>query len=1385
MLPQVANHIFHHTTRAVAAAQNQAGHTLRNVLGLQSTGAPSTSTSLGPWNGAGSSNWGNGPNGAGGGAKYHTGGRFYAGYTGPGRAITQANAASVNDPGATQPDDSDDVRAQPPIARSSRKPRSRRHSFSLGSDAHAQSERAESIGVLQAVQMHSRSRHAFAEPPRPHNVPENVAKPEDDEGAPRLSRRNSTASTVSLSSAKDIHEPPPPPRPTTALDPSDLAQPQTVLPPYTPPAAETSESPPGHALDGYAVRAELERLRDPDTKSTLREWNEVLQNLVASRAGGESASVVLEAYNDMVARSLKPNLTTYHTLLEVLTKRDQEVHFQTKSIRTRISWRKQIGVLDDAEDFVDEQRIQSLAAENNFASAISLFRAANAVPNWLFNSYIYTGLLRCCSYHRDVDSAIFIFAHIERRNSVPPSATIYGQLVSVYMARGDNAGAQVVFEEFRRVCEAGLIRFVATREARAGHITVWNRAIESHLRSGNATAALGLLEQMLDSKAGAQFGPADVPLPAFSTYRHLLRGFWESGDVATALAWFHRLLEQGAVIKDDFQPTVSPPRPDLDMWDEMLTALAETGRIDELNDLYKSIPSHCMSFTKQLENRLKPVVYAANIGYLRTHDIDDARAVEILDFLESSVIGHRFKWGSGFREIPGLDVLRSVVELFTAHGRLDKALAFVDKLDVVTPSKMALPSAAERTDTVKDWSMLILYDNGVARDLPLSLVLGLVETWSRHGLHLEQTLASAVSRAYVAAKETAALDDLSPSDWDVIAQAMVETDAQTTEELVQVEERAEPLEQRAELGLGLFTDMARAGLDPNQLSSPVQDRLVAAISASKASQELFNIMVNLGPSFVALLERRNKITTAQPEPVSSTPSLLPPGARIDDYHTRFVDEFIRGSNSKPLAAFERFESGIRMGLYPSSDVIGRLIESLGRLKDMKKVEFLYEEGNKMLSLLDYDQQVQMQAWAALENSMIIARGHAGDGLTADLHRSRLLEQGMSPTADAYGALIQCIKDTTDDTARAMAYFDESQMRGIRPNTFLYNTTISKLAKARKADYAIELFHSMKSSGLQPTSITYGALIAACCRVGDSASAETLFEEMTQQPNFKPRVPPFNTMMQFYVQTKPNRARFLYFYSRMVSACIKPTAHTYKLLLDAHGSIEPVDFKSMEKTFAQLQRDRSVQVQGSHWAALVNAYGCVKKDLDKAITVFDSIATHPSTLSSGLQLPDAVTYESLINVFVTLRRADLMPAYIARLRDSGIHMTAYIANILIRGYAAVGDVEQARLIFESLVDPPVGVAAPNNHTPHDTRATHFAGADDPVYREPSTWEAMVRAELGSGNRDHAIALLERVRSRQYPESIYNRISGIMLDDSVSPWPSEPSASVTASTASHSP
>jgi hypothetical protein len=164
-------------------------------------------------------------------------------------------------------------------------------------------------------------------------------------------------------------------------------------------------------------------------------------------------------------------------------------------------------------------------------------------------------------------------------------------------------------------------------------------------------------------------------------------------------------------------------------------------------------------------------------------------------------------------------------------------------------------------------------------------------------------------------------------------------------------------------------------------------------------------------------------------------------------------------------------------------------------------------------------------------------------------------------------------------------------------------------------------------------------------------------------------------------------------------------------MDAYGRIEPVEIETMEQIWEALRADPSVEIQGNHFASLINAYGCVQKDLHKAISVFNSIPGVPRAPPR-----DALVFEALINTLVAHRRTDLMPEYVAMMHSEGVHMTAYIANFLIKGYADVGDMAQARAIFESLVDPPSGVAAVNNHAPHEPGMSPVVDPMEPVYRE---------------------------------------------------------------------
>ena len=1073
--------------------------------------------------------------------------------------MVQANTSST-DATITYPDDSDESRPVIPqtvvkSTRVARKPRSRSQSFSLGSDAVAAAERARSLGVLQAVQQHARLHHAFAGPVPPQQVRE------DDELAsrpstPRLVRRNSTASTISYAGISD--DIPVSSHTVTPDDPTDPSHPQTVLSPELRPKSSLPRSHPSTprsaatALNPFEVRAKLLELRQPGYESTVDEWNDVLDRLVALRKPHEQLTEILQAYNDMVTRSILPNARTYVALIGVLTARDEEVWRLVEALSKRVEKRHALGLGDHEDNFVDQRRIEALRGEQNFPSALRLFTASSAVRGFFLPSSIYLALLGSCARHQNVQEAIRIFTQIERRGLPKPSASLYAHLLYVYTSVNDLEGARVVFNEFRKVCAQGKVAWnkMSPESAQAGHIRVWNTMINSYLRAANPVAALDLLGEMLDTPSGTNFGPKDIPAPALSTYTIIVRGFCLMGDPASAVSWFERLLDQGKPTKHEWSPTMDPPQPTNAFWQDILYRLSEMGRVEEVNRLYARYAARLDS-PDQMPNFVRRTTYFANMRYLQTNKVSTEQAVALLDQALSS-LGPRENWGSVLTEVNGNEGTQELIALNAKYGRVEIAVDIIEQLAGFRADGATWPIRAphealhdEGPKLIQSVSNLVLFDQDVPRSVSLPSVLRIVKVWSTRGMHITEQLAEALLGAYALARSRQdQLTSLTTQDWEALAFSIANYGG------------AKGTDGGSSQALSLLTDMARFSVNPGQVSAGVMEHLLRPVIDQKGMEETMALMENLGPGFSALLASPKTFTDVKPlglPPPHPTPNATPleVGAmRVDDNQSRYVDELNmrRGKDDTAIAAYRRFETGAAMGIFPNPEVVGRLIEGLGRAGEMEKVDHLYSVAQNILSLLHEDKTAMLDGWAAIENSMIIAKGHAGGGPLADAHRLRLLERGLTPTADAYGALIQCVKDTTNDTARALEYFHESQTRGVQPNIFLYNTTISKLAKARKADYALELFQNMKKSGIVPSSITYGAVIAACCRVGDTASAETLFDEMTSRRNFRPRVPPYNTMMQFYVQTKPNRDRFLHYYNRMLSAGIKPTAHSYKVSL---------------------------------------------------------------------------------------------------------------------------------------------------------------------------------------------------------------------------------------------
>lgn len=333
--------------------------------------------------------------------------------------------------------------------------------------------------------------------------------------------------------------------------------------------------------------------------------------------------------------------------------------------------------------------------------------------------------------------------------------------------------------------------------------------------------------------------------------------------------------------------------------------------------------------------------------------------------------------------------------------------------------------------------------------------------------------------------------------------------------------------------------------------------------------------------------------------------------------------------------------------------------------------------------------------------------------------------GATPSANTFGLYITTLKESTktfDEASEAVKIFHRAKAEGVEPSSFLYNALIGKLGKARRIDDCLFYFAEMRALDIKPTSVTYGTIVNALCRVSDEKFAEQLFDEMEAMPNYKARPAPYNSMMQFFLTTKRDKAKVLAYYDRMTAKGISPTAHTFKLLVDTHATLEPVDMAAAETVLEQI-RASGQRPEAIHYASLIHARGCVLHDMEGARKVFDSVIADRS-----IQV-NASLFQSLFESMVANHRVADTEPILGLMRRRGVELTPYIANTLIHGWAAEKNIDRAFAIYDA-----VGYTK----------------------REPSTYEVMTRAFLAAEERERAKSVVSEMLSRGYPSAVVNKV-----------------------------
>ena len=907
-----------------------------------------------------------------------------------------------------------------------------------------------------------------------------------------------------------------------------------------------------------------------------------------------SVTEIVELYLQMIQEGYVPNTRTLSAFIQALCLAPDTPIGSYLRANPRVKLREAPGLKSDY-----------------YSQALSLLRAAHLTSRTPHSIAPYNTLLRCAAERADDQGAMRVLALLEEnfRKEVKADAITYQLLLQTFggavassdieagdegATKGKQVAASATSKDTRRkIIQSIFEDFLADGAQVAMPLdsavlhtstpptvtSVWNEFIRALFNLGDVPAGLAVFSKMIEKHSAATAADveasasekkimalnANAPQPDKKTMATLITGLVDVGNLQKAAEWYIKI--RGLKDQGIPQPIRSASAGLLDalLGDKERAIAAETKK-EALALLESELPAHSMPLplaAKVIQRKIEQsstdealqfiATYLSRPQKARTfHSQEDKAALESIAAVCMGFFDNVIAQG---RNADAASLLTYIAEVASSPmmEEMDMELFLVGALGKLCQLPADVP-AEEQAQT----SVAVLR-------LVLEVALPAVEP---HIHSASPELGQKLASLYVQARsDTNFVKQLSRASCQLLVNAFAEEEAALPEP---------NLERARSEGLGLLLqDFAQLRM---QLERPLDLSAAASVLYSRYGQAATSFLAMYDPSMAEIITNQpwsasgssvnsNESASLSPEsqattPPSMSPSMLPVDAASPFAPLQVVDEDLGAmilqklrKNSDLDAAISLLDKAVIVGDYPPPYVLGEMLRTAGRFGRMADVDRIHAMATHLIASLHGNIGMQAKAWTAIEDAMIGALAYAGNLEKATAHRHMFIRSGQTPSADSYGALIAIVKDTTDDAMIAQELFDESQRLGVRPNTYLYNTIISKLSRARKADRALQLFAQMQSDSVQASSVTYGAVINACTRIGDEAKALELFEQMEQDRAFKPQVPPFNTMIQFYVQTKPDRERALHFLEKLRRSRVNPSEHTYKLMLDLYGCVD--------------------------------------------------------------------------------------------------------------------------------------------------------------------------------------------------------------------------------------
>lgn len=1030
------------------------------------------------------------------------------------------------------------------------------------------------------------------------------------------------------------------------------------------------------------IPAVFESMLASDIHPTIEAYNALLSAITHSRlAPYEIVFKVLDGYTDLLRRAVEPDTTFYTKIIDVLSTHALETVASRKNLdQQRIRFGK-----DGHSLFASNDTEYALLVDDALDHAIRIFDVSVSDKTRSYSSELHRTLIQACAINGKVDDMIRVVLHMEA-HGVLPHASIYPPMISAFAAKGDLKSAVECYQGYQALATShtlGQTSMIARNDPE-----IYAAVIKAYLNCNRQSGAWTFWDKIRSFNASSDVSEEHkVEVQDRVVVGAVITDLLDRGDFVQALKY----AEEEQLTRGAYNDAVI----------RICTAAADsfntqTGRGDI--DLAEVAANAFDKIDSTTPGKTSAAV-AMLACHVRKGDIAQARK-DWTFLLNGSGLGISFAEG-----------IAMYTTALADQGLIDEGLAqaCVSFDHIRADNQHNLRGAVDKIDEAIEYIGSHMARQGIFPS-PAASISFLRAMMANRGF------VSPVTEHLMAGLGPHNIDGLSLQDLYMALHAQSEILSQGAMYDAGHTDRFNYL---------MDTVMATGTLPPEELSQAVQR---AAQTTSQYRPDLLIHWQNFLGGFVVPVYI--PITSSAPVFANGfTDSIDPYAASTDVSGSTSIIRELDNYQAKPAAALERalkrFTSIRQLGRHPKYYTIARLITATAKVRQIGDVLDILATAEHDMPLR-LNNAIVLQGWSIIWDAMVGACLTLNDRVLAAQYHQKLHEIGYAPSANTFGLYITTLKGTSDEASEAVDIFNRSQQEGVQPTSFLFNTVMGKLAKARRNNDCLWYFSEMDRQGVLRTSVSYGTAINACARVSHQDLMESLLNEMELMPNYRPRVAPYNTVLQYYLNTSRDRAKFFHYHSRMLSRNIMPTSHTYKLLIDAYATLEPTNMVAAEGVLNTI-RAAGHKLETVHYAALIHARGCNLQDIDGARQIFDRV------LAEGRVRPDACLYQSLFEAMVANHMVHYTEHVLPSMEANGVQITAYIANSLIHGWAKEKNIAKAKDIYKSL---------------------------GKWKKEPSTYEAMTRAYLAVGDREGATRVVREMLARKYPAAVSRKVQDLL-------------------------